>query len=307
MARARDYEDGRSRADGGGHPLGLVTVATVQFSRYQEDGPVSRGQFGQPGPQGLLSTGTGQAQAGRETGRRVGQAFLKPGAPRWKGGEEWMGKPPGEEGSGALPFYPLGQGLVASPPFSPFSFVLDAGRGADEDEAIDQFGVRKGDMEGGPSSHRVTHPCGRRVDGLGQEVRGAPQIGLDEGRAAVARGVGQDEWEAALEPVHDRGPGAGCLGEAVQQDEGLLRRPGLLVDEAGRQCPVLSLWMALRFWLVLGHPVILNDWVGGCHPTVRREAPVAVRTVAVGTPARLGPVALDGPNTDVETYGGAGR
>jgi len=128
-----------------------------------------------------------------------------------------------------------------------------------------------------------------------------PQVCPDQGGAAVPRRVGEYERERAIECVDDRSPGVGRLGEAVQQDEGWLRAPGCLVDVAGRQRPVLSVWMILALgmllalWMllalkmisnppvVLGHPVILDHRVTGCHPTVRRQEAGAVSRVAAHT------------------------
>jgi hypothetical protein len=226
VAGARHDRDSGSRADDGRHPSGLVAVAKVQLSCHKEGGAVPGGQFGEPVPQGVLRAGTGQTEAGSEAGGRIGEPVLEPGALGRKGSEERLRKPVGQEAFGPFVFETLGQGIVDRPSLHPLPSVRDASAGADEDEPIDQVRMGKRNVQCGTSAHGVPHPRGWLADRFGQEVRSGPKVCPDEGGAAVARGVGQYQREAAAELVDDRAPGAGRLGEAVQQDQGRLPGPG---------------------------------------------------------------------------------
>ena len=174
------------------HPLGdrhelLVEGADDEKHRH-------RGRT-QSGPQRVLGTGAGEAQARRQPGGGV----LQTGCPLRRVvrqvGEQRRGQPLVEEG-GDTSLLDLGRSLlVLDPADGALVVVVDAGRRADEDESLDEVGSGNGEVQCQAAPHRVPD-VGGPLSGVAEQRGAGRKVDTQVRCLAVTRCVGRDDLEA---------------------------------------------------------------------------------------------------------------
>ena len=176
---------------------------------------------GQAVPQRLLGAGAGQPQAGSQAACGTAEPGLQSGGAGRQGGEERLVEPEAQKGFDPVRLDPGRQGIVGAPPVGPLTRVVNAGGGADEHQAVDGLGMAEGHVEGVPAAHGVPDPGPRTARGVGgcfdHEVGAGVQAGDHAGRCAVARGVEGHDGVAPGQGLGDCAPGAGRLGEPMDQ------------------------------------------------------------------------------------------
>ncbi|MDZ7734084.1 MAG: thiamine pyrophosphate-binding protein [Acidimicrobiia bacterium] len=112
----------------------------------------------------------------------------------------------------------VGAGLVRLGACGACRRVVDARRGADEHEALDQIRSAQRQVETHPPAHRVAEVGGVPAD-LAEETGRLPEVGAVVAGAAVAREVGADDPVVSGQVLADRSPAVPGLGEAVDHHE----------------------------------------------------------------------------------------
>ncbi len=116
----------------------------------------------------------------------------------------------------------VGERVVRGAASVAFAVVLDARRGADQHQPIDEVRRCEGEVQAQPSAHRVADV--RRPPALDAEHRRAGgKVGSNVGPVAVAGRVERDDLdvgtERGRESRHGRPPAPGGLREAVDEDD----------------------------------------------------------------------------------------
>ena len=175
-------------------------------------------RLGHPVPERLLGAGAGQAQAGRQPLRGVGEALVEPGRFGAERGEERALQPPLDEGGHPLASRSAGQRLVGRPPSrrAPRSRSMPA-VAPTRTSACDEIGVSEGEMQAEAAAEGVAdvgRPSAgarylrrRRPTGRQPRPRSRPWPGTSTSGEGVRR----------AQPVEHRQPRPAGLGEAVDQ------------------------------------------------------------------------------------------
>ncbi len=221
MAGAGDERHRRRAADDRGHALGERREFPVTGAGDQQH----RGAQGRkPVPQRLLGAGAVQPQAGGKAVGGVGQPPGPPGPLRRQAGEQRLGEPTVQEPLQADPLELRGERLVGGPARGPHGRVVQAGRGADQDQRAHQVRPVQRQPQAQAPAERIAN-VGRGAARLAQQRGGLGEAGLGCRGAAVARQVDPDDRVAVAQP---RGQGLHCgerLGEAVDQHHPIPRSP----------------------------------------------------------------------------------
>ena len=180
MPGAGDRRASASRERGGqglrfGHEFRVELASEGQGGRRQTTEPVREPRLG---------TRPGVAKTPRQSSR-VRAAGVGLGV-RSEGREEWLGEPLFEEGVGAHLEEVVGQRLVASPTFGSFVVVLDASRGAQQDERPQSLGSGQGDVQGDAGAEGVSPQDERLARKCVEDQASRPgQVGVHVTRGAV--------------------------------------------------------------------------------------------------------------------------
>ena len=221
VARVADDFDARRPTPFVGHAQGeggelLVELADEELHRHLH--------LAEARPQRLLRPRAHEPQARRQPLGRVLPAVLDAGRLSRQRGEHRVGEPPHEERVDAVALDGGCELVVGQLALGPLPVVLDAGRRADEHEALDGSGMVHRDVQGEAAAHGVADVGGGAQ--LGQRRGAFEQVGTHVAGRAVAGLVGREHLVAVGgDALHELcRPRAARLGEPMDGDDAIGHR-----------------------------------------------------------------------------------
>ncbi len=174
--------------------------------------------LGQAFPQRSLNPGSGVAEAGRHPLRTVLAALRSAGLGRVQAGEQRARQPLVEKSLDSDGHQSIGQPLVGGPALLTFGVVDDPRGGADENESLNQLGLPKREVKGGPTAHRVPEIGGPPTH-VRQQFGRPPKVGIIVTGTPVPGGIDKDHFVLVGKQFPKRTPAPAVLGETVTKHQ----------------------------------------------------------------------------------------
>lgn len=201
--------DGRPEPSTQGRELGIVCTRQHE-NRHR--------QFRQTTPQRLLGSCPDRTKAGRQPFGPIEQTLGPRRGHVIERSEQRIRQPCIEEPIQANAQQTVGETVISDTTLRSFLLVVDPGRGADENKRFDPTRVVQGQMQQGPSTHRIAH-----VDGcpahVADEARRSVEVGVVMARFAVARRIDEHQFVIDRQIEAQAAPAPAVLGEAVRQHD----------------------------------------------------------------------------------------